>query len=44
LRERAAALEARIDLPFQRYVNALREMNPHTTEELIVVPEGDAAQ
>jgi spermidine synthase len=44
LRQRAAALEARFGLPFQRYVNALREMNPHSAEELIVAPAGDAAQ
>ena len=36
LRERAATLEARYDLPFTRYVNALRAMNPHTDEELII--------
>jgi spermidine synthase len=36
LRERAAALEARLGLPFGRYVNALREMNPHTADELII--------
>ena len=37
LRERAAALEARFDLPFARYVGALRTMNPHTADELIIV-------
>jgi spermidine synthase len=44
LRERAGALEARLGLPFARYVNALRTMNPHTAEELIVVAQADAAQ
>lgn len=41
LRERAAVLEARHGLPFGRYVNALRRMNPCTAEELILVNEGD---
>ena len=43
LRERAAGLETRLALPFSRYVNALREMNAHTAEDLIVVADGDAA-
>ena len=41
LRERAAALEARLGLPFARYVNALRTMNPHSGEELFVVAQAD---
>ena len=44
LRERAAALEGRFDLPFPRYVNALRKMNPHTAEELIAAPAAKAPQ
>ena len=44
LRERAAALEGRFDLPFLRYVNALRKMNPHTAEELIAAPAAKAPQ
>lgn len=44
LHERASALEARFDLPFQRYVNALRSMNAHDADELVVVAEGKAAQ
>jgi len=43
LRERAEALEARLGLPFTRYLNALRTMNPHTAEELTVVGEAGAA-
>ncbi len=38
LRERASVLEPRHGLPFARYVNALRRMNPHTAEALILVP------
>lgn len=41
LRARAAELEARFDLPFARYVNALRGMNPCTAADLIIVNEGD---
>lgn len=37
LRERAQALEACFDLPFLRYVNALRRMNPCTGEDLLMV-------
>ena len=40
LRERAQPLEARFDLPFLRYVNALRKMNPCTGEDLIIVDQG----
>ncbi len=36
LRERARALQARHGLPFPRYVNALRRMNPRTMRELIL--------
>jgi spermidine synthase len=36
LKTRATALEARYALPFGRYVNRLRAMNPCTAEELIV--------
>lgn len=39
LRRRAARLEARYGLPFARYVNQLRRMNPCTAEALGVVPE-----
>jgi spermidine synthase len=38
LRARAEALEARYALPFRRYVNALRRMNPFTSEHLVLVP------
>ncbi len=40
LRTRAARLEARYGLPFGRFVNALRRMNPSTPHELII--RGDA--
>jgi spermidine synthase len=43
LRERAATLEARLGLPFERYVHALRAMNPHSSEELFVVAQADGA-
>jgi spermidine synthase len=43
LRERAEALEARLGLPFARYVNALRTMNPHTADDLTVVGEAGAS-
>jgi spermidine synthase len=36
LRKRAGELETRYALPFSRYVNRLRAMNPCTAEELIV--------
>ena len=36
LKDRAARLEARYGLPFDRYVNRLRAMNPCTAEELLV--------
>ena len=36
LKRKAEDLEARIGLPFTRYVNRLRAMNPCTPEELIV--------
>jgi spermidine synthase len=36
LRKRAEGLEARLGLPFTRYVSRLRAMNPSTPEELIV--------
>jgi len=38
LRRRADALEARLGLPFARYVSRLRAMNPFTEEALIVQP------
>ena len=38
LRERAARLEARLELPFSRYVSRLRGMNPCTPDALIVQP------
>ena len=36
LRKRAEGLEARLGLPFTRYVSRLRAMNPSTPQELIV--------
>jgi spermidine synthase len=36
LRNRAERLETRYGLPFTRYVNRLRAMNPATVDELIV--------
>ena len=36
LKGKAENLEARYGLPFTRYVNRLRAMNPCTPEELIV--------
>ena len=42
LRERAAMLEARFDLPFARCVNALRSMNSCTAEDLMIVSAGAA--
>jgi len=36
LKKKAEDLEARIELPFTRYVNRLRAMNPFTAEELII--------
>ena len=38
LRRRAEALEARLGLPFPRYVSRLRAMNPSTDEALLVQP------
>jgi spermidine synthase len=35
---RAAKLEARLGLPFTRYLPRLRGMNPCTASELIIVP------
>lgn len=40
LRVRACALEARLGLPFGRYLGALRRMNRHTAHELIIAAEG----
>jgi len=44
LRVRAAALEARYELPFGRYIGALRRMNRHAGADLIIVApsSGDA--
>ena len=42
LRERAARLEGRFGLPFGRYVAALGRMNPHTRDDLIIVPDSDS--
>lgn len=42
LRARAARLERRLGLPFARYVNALKRMNPHDEEALQIVPPGGA--
>ncbi len=39
LRSAAERLQSRYGLPFGRYVNALRRMNPCTAAELVVVPE-----
>ncbi|MBI3370976.1 MAG: spermidine synthase [Betaproteobacteria bacterium] len=36
LRERAARLQERYGLPFNRYVASLRRMNPHTASHLLV--------
>ena len=36
LRARAERLERRFGLPFTRYVSALKRMNPHSREALIV--------
>ena len=41
LRARAERLEARFALPFRRYVAALARMNPHTRDDLIIVPEAE---
>jgi spermidine synthase len=38
LRRRAERLEARLGLPFPRYVSRLRGMNPCTGSDLIIVP------
>ena len=38
LHKRAAELEARLELPFSRYVSRLRAMNPCTVDELIIQP------
>ncbi len=38
LRARAGALEARYALPFRRYVQGLRRMNPCTPEHLVLIP------
>jgi spermidine synthase len=38
LRARAGELEARLGLPFTRYVSRLRAMNPSTPAELIIAP------
>ncbi len=42
LRERAAVLQARLGLPFLRYVNALRKLNAVTSRELVVSPDAVA--
>ncbi|MGH8737740.1 MAG: spermidine synthase [Burkholderiales bacterium] len=39
LRARAARLEERFALPFRRYVAGLGLMNPHTREDLIIIPD-----
>ncbi len=38
LQRRAGALEAKLGLPFRRYVSRLRGMNPCTSTELIIAP------
>jgi len=40
LRERASELEARLELPFPRYVSALRRMNRSSADALLVAPAG----
>jgi spermidine synthase len=42
LKARAARLERRFELPFARYVDALRRMNAMTDDALQIVPEGGA--
>lgn len=46
LRARAARLEQRLGLPFSRYLNALKRMNPYTDEALQIAPAsaGDASR
>ena len=39
LRERAVVLQARLGLPFLRYVNALRKLNAVTSRDLVVSPD-----
>ena len=41
LRRCAARLEARLGLPFDRYVSGLRKMNRWTRKELLIAPEGN---
>lgn len=41
LRTRAARLQARLGLPFERYLAALKRMNPHTAQHLIIGAQGD---
>jgi len=41
LRRRAARLEARLGLPFRRYVGALKRTNVCTAHDLIIVPDVD---
>ena len=38
LRERSRELETRFGLPFPHYVDALRRMNPHTSDDLVLTP------
>jgi len=42
LRRRAARLEARLGLPFRRYVGALKRTNAGTARDLIIVPDADS--
>ena len=43
LRERALRLEARLGLPFMRYLNALKRMNRHDATHLMLGPDGEVA-
>lgn len=40
LRTRAARLQVRLGLPFERYLAALKRMNPHTPQHLIIGAQG----
>lgn len=42
LRARAERLEQRLDLPFLRYLSALKRMNPYTREALVIRPSPEA--
>ena len=44
LQSRAQRLEARLGLPFPRYVSRLRGMNSFTPSELIIIPGGEGPE